>query len=216
MLELILIGVITYYAFLFFFFYKCSFRKFWEDYFPSAKVRQVEIVPPEVTIIITKEILSDPQKGTIPLKIEQEIDKTEEANKFVSEAGEDQIESIKIDYGYPPESDESDNENIPEWEESTEGYASGVTFDEIKLLVGVITEEEKQPEGKEKEVVEILYRLRHTDLYHQIVEQIQEGEGRVNKLLDRYLDAEEKTNMTILENQETENFDINNYLPDGN
>lgn len=211
MLELIVIGLLTYYGFLFVFFYKCSLKKLWKDYFPSKDTIQPEIKKPEITIILTKEIITDPQKGTIPLKKGQEIAKTDGADIFAATTGVN--EEIKVDYGYVPE-EYAEEEEIPEWEEVPEGYASGVTFDEIKLVVGVITDKQKE---KEKEAVEIIQRLQYTELYNQIIDQIQAGEERVNKLMDKYLDTAEMPGMVInSELPESENFDINNYLPDEN
>lgn len=205
-IEIIVIGLVTYYFTIFVFFYKCNvFNVFAKN---EAKKLQENQSAPEVSngdLIDTKVITLEPQKGTLTLNKEQNNAESLTANNLVVAS---ENEEFEIEYAFSPEEEE-----FLEWKEAPEpGLASGVTFEELKLVVNSITNEEQLSETNEKKAIELIRQIHGTEMLQQIVEQIDTGEVKMNRLLDKY--TENQVEKTVLPTDEhTTNFDINDYLP---
>jgi len=97
--------------------------------------------------------------------------------------------------------------------EILENVATGVDFEEMNNLVQVINQKSDKPE-QEQQAWETILKVGQTDLFEQMLSQIELGQVRVEMMLNKY---ETKTSTTPILSPDSidddfENFELNSYL----
>jgi hypothetical protein len=91
--------------------------------------------------------------------------------------------------------------------------ASGIQYDEMENLIQVMQENKTSPEA-ELSAVTTIKEMNQTELFQDMVSQIDGGKERVANMLNKYSSDsfEKKTMITKSGNVDFEKFEINNFL----
>jgi len=113
--------------------------------------------------------------------------------------------------------------NMPDFEEEEEewnrygtsggddGFAQGVTFEELNS-VGVLLQKEKLETGQKETTVAIVQRLQGTELFSLLENSIEGASRKIAELLDSTLSTETEAGSSNLRKNDFENFDIGEFV----
>ena len=153
-------------------------------------------------------------------------------------ATESQVEELEINPdNFDIEYDENENvgiqipqeeldevfSNIPDFEEEEEewnryelsdgdnGFAQGVTFEELSS-VGILLQKEKLVQSQKETAVAIVQRLQGTELFSLLENSIEGASRKIAELLDNTLSSETEAGSSTLRNNDLEDFDIGEFV----
>ena len=153
-------------------------------------------------------------------------------------ATESQVEELEINPdNFDIEYDENENvgiqipqeeldevfSNMPDFDEEEEewnrygissddnGFAQGVTFEELSS-VGILLQKEKLEQSQKETAIAIVQKIQGTELF-SLLENSMEGTSRkIAELLDSSLSSETETSSSTLRKNDLENFDIGEFV----
>ena len=94
---------------------------------------------------------------------------------------------------------------------SDDGFAQGVTFEELNN-VGVLLQKETLETAKKETAIDIVQRLQGTELFALLESSMQGASKKIAELLDSTLSTETKANSSNLRNNELNDFDIREFV----
>jgi hypothetical protein len=150
---------------------------------------------------------------------ESQKQKEEQTNdNFEIEIVEEKVELQML----PEELDEVFG-NVPDFENEEEewnsygisdgdnGFAQGVTFEELSTVKKLLKKEKMRPSQKETATV-VLQKIKGTELFDLLENSIEDASQKIAKLLDGTLSAETDSGSSSLHKNDLEGFDIGEFV----
>ncbi|MGV0755368.1 hypothetical protein [Empedobacter brevis] len=94
---------------------------------------------------------------------------------------------------------------------SENGFATGVTFEELNNVGGLLQKEKLEPAQKET-AIDIVQRLQGTELFALLENSIGDASRKIAELLDSSLTSETKDNSSNLRKDDINDFDIGEFV----
>ncbi|MDV3568790.1 conjugal transfer protein TraD [Elizabethkingia anophelis] len=113
--------------------------------------------------------------------------------------------------------------NMPDFEEEEEewnrygisggddGFAQGVTFEELSSVGVLLQKEELEPAQKETAIA-IVQKIQGTELFSQLENSMEDASRRIAELLDSTLTSETETGSSTLRKSDLSDFDIGEFV----
>ncbi|MBP4142074.1 conjugal transfer protein TraD [Flavobacterium sp. P4023] len=158
--------------------------------------------------------LSVPMSTNESQKLEQE----HKTDNFEIEINEEKVELQML----PEELDEVLG-NVPDFENEEEewnsygisdgenGFAQGVTFEELSTVKKLLKKEKMRPSQKETAAA-IVQKIQGTELFDLLENSIEDASQKIAKLLDGTLSAETDSGSSFLHKSDLEGFDIGEFV----
>ena len=139
-------------------------------------------------------------------------------DNFDMEIDEDKVELQML----PEELDEVFG-NVPDFENEEEewnsyglsngdnGFAQGVTFEELSTVKTLLKKEKMRPSQKETATV-LLQKIQGTELFDLLENSIEDASQKIAKLLDGTLSSETDSGSSFLRKNDLEDFDIGEFV----
>ncbi|HFK5517716.1 TPA: conjugal transfer protein TraD [Elizabethkingia anophelis] len=191
-------------------------------------------------IVIKKRSEQKPTKGKINPHLPDIMGqpKPKLSHSVPNTANESQIEEVEINLDHLDiEYDENENvsiqipqeeldevfSNIPDLEDEEEdwnrygipngddGFAQGVTFEELSS-VGVLLQKEKLETAQKETAVAIVQKLQGTELFSLLENSVADASRKIAELLDSSLSTETEPGSSTLRKNDLGNFDIGEFL----
>ncbi|EEI92332.1 hypothetical protein HMPREF0765_1947 [Sphingobacterium spiritivorum ATCC 33300] len=128
-----------------------------------------------------------------------------------------------VDVQIPQEELDDAFSNISDFEEEEEewnrygtfggdnGFAQGVTFEELSSI-GVLLQKEKLEQAQKETAKAIVQKMQGTELFSLLENSIEGASQKIAKLLDRTLTSETEASSSTLRKSDLENFDIGEFV----
>ena len=153
-------------------------------------------------------------------------------------ASESQVEELEINPdNFDIEYDENENvgiqipqeeldevfSNMPDFEEEEEewnrygisssdnGFAQGVTFEELSS-VGILLQKEKLEPSQKETAIAIVQKIQGTELFSLLENSMEGASRKIAELLDSTFSSETETGSSTLRNNDLEDFDIGEFV----
>ena len=153
-------------------------------------------------------------------------------------ASESQVEELELNPdNFDIEYDENENvgiqipqeeldevfSNIPDFEEEEEewnrygisssdnGFAQGVTFEELSS-VGILLQKEKLEPSQKETAIAIVQKIQGTELFSLLENSMEGASRKIAELLDSTFSSETETGSSTLRNNDLEDFDIGEFV----
>ena len=91
------------------------------------------------------------------------------------------------------------------------GFAQGVTFEELSTVKRLLKKEKMRPSQKETATV-LLQKIQGTELFDLLENSIEDASQKIAKLLDGTLSSETDSGSSILHKNDLEDFDIGEFV----
>ncbi|WP_430615638.1 conjugal transfer protein TraD [Flavobacterium sp. JP2137] len=91
------------------------------------------------------------------------------------------------------------------------GFAQGVTFEELSS-VGMLLQQEKLESSQKETAIAIVQKIQGTELFSLLENSIAGTSGKIAKLLDSSLSTETETSSSTLRNNDLNDFDIGEFV----
>lgn len=136
---------------------------------------------------------------------------------------ESEIDESNFDIQIPQEELDEVFGNIPDLEEEEEewnrygisgednGFAQGVTFEELSS-VGMLLQKEKLHPSQKETAVTIVQKIQGTELFSLLENSMESASRKIAELLDSSLSSETDTSSFILRKNDLEDFDIGEFV----
>jgi hypothetical protein len=134
-----------------------------------------------------------------------------------------EIDNEDVDMQIPQEELDEVFGNLPDLEEEEEewkrygisggnnGFAQGVTFEELSS-VGMLLQKEKLEASQKETAIAIVQKIQGTELFSLLENSIESASRKIAELLDGSLSSETDTGSSTLRKNDLENFDIGEFL----
>ena len=153
-------------------------------------------------------------------------------------ANESQIEETEVDpYNFDIEYDEDENvsvqipqeeldevfSNMPDFEQEEEewnrygisgaddGFAQGVTFEELST-VGMLLQKDRLEPSQQETAIALVQKIQGTELFSLLENSIESASRKIAELLDGSLSSEKYSGSSYLRNIDLNEFDIEEYV----
>lgn len=94
---------------------------------------------------------------------------------------------------------------------SDDGFAQGVTFEELNK-VGVLLKKEKLEPTQKETAIDIVQRLQGTELFALLESSMDDASRKIAELLDSSLTSETNASSSTLRNDDLDDFDIGEFV----
>ncbi|ANF52999.1 conjugal transfer protein TraD [Chryseobacterium glaciei] len=193
-----------------------------EDKFVIKK-RPVTKESQNKTAIILPEIMGLPKPATrlsTPKNAPESQNNQQEtkSNNLASE-----IKEEDFDIEIPQEEPEEVFGHMPDFEDEEkewgkyrvsdgeDGFATGVTFEELSTVGMLLSQETPEP-SLEKQAVDIVRKIQGTELFSLLESSMEGASRRIAALLDRSLSAETVAGSSTMRNGNLDGFDIEDFV----
>ena len=134
-----------------------------------------------------------------------------------------EIDEDKVELQIPQEDLDEVFGNIPDFENEEEewnsygisngdnGFAQGVTFEELSTVKTMLKKEKMRPSQKETATV-LLQKIQGTELFDLLENSIEDASQKIAKLLDGTLSSEMNSGSSFLRKNDLEDFDIREFV----
>ena len=134
-----------------------------------------------------------------------------------------EIDEDKVELQIPQEELDEVFGNVPDFENEEEewnsyglsdgdnGFAQGVTFEELCTVKTLLKKEKMRPSQKETATV-LLQKIQGTELFELLENSIEDPSQKIAKLLDGTLSSETDSGSSILRKNDLDDFDIGEYM----
>jgi hypothetical protein len=121
-------------------------------------------------------------------------------------------EELDVVFGNVPD---FENEEV-EWNsygisDGDNGFAQGVTFEELSAVGMLLKKEKLRPSQKETAAV-LLQKIQGTELFDLLENSIEDASQKIAKLLDGTLSSETDSGSSFLRKNDLEDFDIGEFI----
>lgn len=163
-----------------------------------------------------------PKRSLSPPNIanESQVEEPEiNPDNFVIEYDENENVGIQI----PQEELDEVFSNMPDFEEEEEewnryelsngdnGFAQGVTFEELST-VGVLLQKEKLEQSQKETAIAIVQKIQGTELFSLLETSMEGASRKIAELLDSSLSSETETSSSTLRKNDLSDFDIGKFV----
>lgn len=136
-----------------------------------------------------------------------------------------EIDEDKVELQIPQEELDEVFENVPDFENENEeeewhsygisdgdnGFAQGVTFEELSTVKTLLKKEKMRPSHKETATV-LLQKIHGTELFDLLENSIEDASQKIAKLLDGTLSSKTDSGSSFLRKNDLEDFDIGEFV----
>ena len=134
-----------------------------------------------------------------------------------------EIDEDKVELQIPQEELDEVFGNVPDFENEEEewnsygisdgdnGFAQGVTFEELSTVKTMLKKEKMRPSQKETATV-LLQKIQGTELFDLLENSIEDASQKIAKLLDGTLSSEMNSGSSFLRKNDLEDFDIREFV----
>ena len=162
-----------------------------------------------------------PQRGLAVPMSTNESQKLEQEHK--TDNFEIEINEEKVDEQIPQEELDEVFGNVPDFEEEEEewnrygisggddGFAQGVTFEELSSVGVLLQKEELEPAQKETAIA-IVQKIQGTELFSLLENSMEDASRRIAELLDSTLSSETEDSSSTLRKSDLSDFDIGEFV----
>lgn len=177
--------------------------------------QKTDIILPEIMGLpkaVTR--LSTPKNASESQSIEPEKESNNLANEIKEEDFDIEIpqeEPEKVLGQMPDFEDEEKEWGQYRVSDGEDGFATGVTFEELST-VGMLLSQEMSEPSLERKAVEIVQKIQGTELFSLLENSIEGASRKIAKLLDRSLSLEADSGSSILRKNDLRDFDIGNFV----
>jgi hypothetical protein len=152
------------------------------------------------------------------LRESQKKEPEQETDKFDIE-----IDEEDVDIQIPQEELDDVFRNMPDFEEEEEewigygisggdnGFAQGVTFEELSS-VGMLLQKEKLEPSQKETAVAIVQKIQGTELFSLLENSMESASRKITELLDGSLSSETHYGSSILRKNDLSDFDIGEFV----
>ena len=141
-----------------------------------------------------------------PDNLDIEYDENEEVNIQIPQEELDEVFS-----NMPDLEEEEEEWNRYGISGSDNGYAQGVTFEELSS-VGVLLQKENLEPAQKETAVDIVQRLQGTELFSLLESSMEGASRKIAELLDSNLSSETETGSSTLRKNDLNDFDIGEFV----
>jgi hypothetical protein len=133
------------------------------------------------------------------------------------------IEEDEVDIQIPQEELDDVFSNMPDFEEEEEewnrygisggdnGFAQGVTFEELSS-VGMLLQKEKLEPSQKETAIALVQKIQGTELFNLLENSIESASRKIGELLDGSLPCETNSGSFFLRKNDLEDFDIREFM----
>ena len=158
--------------------------------------------------------LSVPKKST---------ERQEQKEDYYNDNFDIEIDEVKVELQIPQEELEDVFGNVPDFENEEEewnsyglsdgdnGFAQGVTFEELSS-VGELLQKDKWESTHKETAVAIVQKIHGTELFNLLENSIEGASRKITDLLDNSFSSETETGSSILRKNDFEDFDIGEFV----
>ncbi|SHM05399.1 hypothetical protein SAMN05444366_2191 [Flavobacterium saccharophilum] len=142
----------------------------------------------------------------------------QETNNFDIEIGQEDVdaeiprEELDDVFRNQPDLEEEEEEwngyGIPE---GNDGFAQGVTFEELSA-VGMLLEKEKLEPSQKETAIALVQKIQGTDLFSLLENSIESASRKIAELLDGSLSSENDSGPSYLRKIDLNDFDIGDFV----
>ncbi|MFA9193384.1 conjugal transfer protein TraD [Flavobacterium sp. FBOR7N2.3] len=134
-----------------------------------------------------------------------------------------EIEDQDIDKQIPQEELDEVYEIIPDFEDEAEewnsygiydgdnGFAQGVTFEELSS-VGMLLQKEKLEQSQKEKAISIVQKIQGTELFDLLENSMESASRKIAELLESSLSSEAENSSSTLRKNDFEDFDIGEFV----
>jgi len=134
-----------------------------------------------------------------------------------------EIDDQYIENQIPQEELDEVFRNIPDFEDEAEewnsygisdgdnGFAQGVTFEELSS-VGMLLQKENLEQSQKEKAISIVQKIQGTELFDLLENSMESASRKIAELLDSSLSSETETSSSILRKNDFEDFDIGEFV----
>ncbi len=141
-----------------------------------------------------------------PDNLDIEYDENEEVSIQIPQEELDEVFS-----NIPDLEDEEEDWNRYGIPNGDDGFAQGVTFEELSS-VGVLLQKEKLETAQKETAVAIVQKLQGTELFSLLENSVADASRKIAELLDSSLSTETEPGSSTLRKNDLGNFDIGEFL----
>jgi len=141
-----------------------------------------------------------------PNNLDIEYDESEEVNIQIPQEELDEVFS-----NVPDLAEEEKEWNGYGISGNNDGFAQGVTFEELNSVGGLLQKEKLEPTQKET-AIDIVQRLQGTELFALLENSIGDASRKIAGILDSNLSTETKDKSSNLRNNDLSDFDIGEFV----
>lgn len=147
--------------------------------------------------------IQDPEIN--PDNLDIEYDENEEVNIQIPQEELDEV------FSNMPDFEEEEEWNRYGTSGGDDGFAQGVTFEELSS-VGVLLQKEKLESAQKETAVAIVQKLQGTELFSLLENSIEGASRKIAELLDSTLTTETEAGSSILRKSDLSDFDIGEFI----
>ena len=162
-----------------------------------------------------------PQRSLSVPKIS--YDSQEPKEDYYNDNFDIEIDEDKVELQIPQEELEEVFGNVPDFENEGEvwnsyglsdgdnGFAQGVTFEELSTVKTLLKKEKMRPSQKETATV-LLQKIQGTELFDLLENSIEDASQKIAKLLDGTLSSKTDSGSSLLHKNDLDHFDIGEFV----
>ena len=92
-----------------------------------------------------------------------------------------------------------------------DGFATGVTFDELSTVGALLQQEALEP-ALQEQAVEIVHKIQGTELFSLLENSIEDASQKIARLLDKTIETETDSGSSTMRNKGLDGFDIGEFV----
>lgn len=120
----------------------------------------------------------------------------------------DEVFGSEPDFDFKDEEDEWKEQGLPN---SDNGFATGVTFNELSTVGALLQQDVLEP-ASQQQAVDIVQRLQGTELFSLLENSIEGASRKIAELLDKSLPSEADFSSSDLRKSSLDDFDIGEFV----
>ena len=165
---------------------------------PKPKISQL------VPNTATERQIEEPQFN--PANLDIEYDENENLGIQIPQEELDEVFSKMPDF-----EEEEEEWNRYGISSSDNGFAQGVTFEELSS-VGILLQKEKLEPSQKETAIAIVQKIQGTELFSLLENSMEGASRKIAELLDSTFSSETETGSSTLRNNDLEDFDIGEFV----
>ena len=141
-----------------------------------------------------------------PDNFDIEYDENENVGIQIPQEELDEVFSNMPDFG-----EEEEEWNRYELSDGDNGFAQGVTFEELNF-VGILLQKEKLEQSQKETAIAIVQKIQGTELFSLLENSMEGASRKIAELLDSNLSSETEAGSSTLRKNDLEDFDIGKFV----
>ena len=141
-----------------------------------------------------------------PDNFDIEYDENENVGIQIPQEELDEVFSNMPDFG-----EEEEEWNRYELSDGDNGFAQGVTFEEL-IVVGILLQKEKLEQSQKETAIAIVQKIQGTELFSLLENSMEGASRKIAELLDSTLSSETEAGSSTLRKNDLGDFDIREFV----